>query len=96
MIKVKNWLSPPDPWKNYNIARHNDAGGWFVKGDTVSEWKNSRPSSLLWINGKRQLPSAYIFAQRLIILSFLSGRWQERSLVSEPLDIPFSRTYNAG
>jgi hypothetical protein len=66
LSKIQNWLSPPDPWKNYNIAResrHSHTGAWFVKGDTLSEWKNSGPSSLLWINGKRQfLPSVYIFA----------------------------------
>ena len=66
LSKIQHWLSPPDPWKNYNIARksrHGDTGGWFVKSDTLSKWKDSGLSSLLWINGKRQLlPSIYIFA----------------------------------
>ena len=62
---IRTWLSPPDPWKNFNIAlksRHSDTGAWFVKGHTLSKWKASGPSSLLWINGKRQLlPCVDIF-----------------------------------
>jgi hypothetical protein len=64
---IQKWLSPPDPWKNFNIAResrHSETGAWFLEGNTLSEWKDSGPSSLLWINGKRQLsPSAYIFVE---------------------------------
>ena len=54
---IRNWLSPPDPWKNHNIARdsrHEGTATWFVQGDIFSEWKSSGPSSLLWIHGKRQ------------------------------------------
>jgi hypothetical protein len=54
---VRNWLSPPDPWKNHNVAhesRHNGTGTWWIEGDTYAEWKSSGPSSLLWIHGKRQ------------------------------------------
>ena len=54
---IYRWLSPPDPWKNYNIAResrHIGTGAWFLQGRTLSEWKESGPSSLLWIHGKRQ------------------------------------------
>src|SRR5216683_6184392 len=57
--------SPPDPWKNHNIARrsrHSGTGVWFIQGDTLSEWRASGP--LLWIHGKRELPpSAYSFAK---------------------------------
>jgi hypothetical protein len=56
---IRRWLSPPDPWKNHNIARgsrHRGTAAWFVEGDTLLEWKASGPSSLLWIHGKRQLP----------------------------------------
>jgi len=81
---IRQWLSPPDPWKNFNIAResrHSETGVWFIKGNTHSEWKDSGPSSLLWINGKRQLSaSAYIFAET-DALSRYSGRWKERPLV---------------
>ena len=55
---IFRWLSPPDPWKNYNVvreSRHSNTGAWFVNGNTLSEWKASGPSSLLWIHGKRKL-----------------------------------------
>ena len=54
---IREWLSPPDPWKNHNIVdetRHGETGTWLIQGDTYAKWKSSRPSSLLWINGKRQ------------------------------------------
>jgi hypothetical protein len=93
LSKIQNWLSPPDPWKNFNIARksrHGDTGAWFVKGTTLTEWKASGPSSLLWINGKRQLlPSVDIFPPRLTAFTFRSGRWQERPLVSESFLFPY-------
>ena len=64
---IFRWLSPPDPWKNYNVARrsrHSGTGAWFVNGTTLSEWKTSGPSSLLWIHGKRELPPrAYSVAE---------------------------------
>jgi hypothetical protein len=67
---LHKWLSPPDPWKNYNVAResrHEATGAWFVNGTTLSKWKESGPSSLLWIHGKRQyrsaLTSTYSFAK---------------------------------
>jgi len=81
---IQKLLSPPDPWKNFNIAResrHKGTGEWFVKGNTISEWKDLGLSSLLWINGKRQLsPSAYIFAET-DALPVCSGLWEERHLV---------------
>jgi len=62
---LRNWLSPPDPWKNHHIAcesHHEGTAAWFLEGETFSEWKASGPSSLLWIHGKRELPSgAYFF-----------------------------------
>jgi hypothetical protein len=64
---IQRWLSPPDPWKNYNDAlksRLVNTGAWFTNGNTLSEWKTSGPSSLLWIHGKRQLPlSAYFLSE---------------------------------
>jgi len=63
---ICRWLSAPDPWKNYHIAhglRQSGTGAWFIEGDTLPTWKVSRPSSLLWVHGKRELPSsAYSFA----------------------------------
>jgi hypothetical protein len=55
---VRKWLSPPDPWKNHNIARglrHSGTAEWFVQGNTFSAWKASDSSSHLWIHGKRSL-----------------------------------------
>jgi hypothetical protein len=55
---LRRWLSPPDPWKNHNIAcesHHEGTAAWFVQGDTFSEWKVSNSGSLLWIHGKRPL-----------------------------------------
>jgi hypothetical protein len=52
---VRNWLSPPDPWKNHNLAResrHGGTGTWWVEGDSYAEWKCSGASSLLWMHGK--------------------------------------------
>ena len=54
---IREWLSLPDPWKNHNVvhdSRHSETGTWLIKGDTYAKWKSSGPSSLLWINGKRQ------------------------------------------
>ena len=54
---VRNWLSPPDPWKNHNLAResrHSGTGTWWIEGDVYAGWKSSGASSLLWIYGKRQ------------------------------------------
>jgi hypothetical protein len=64
---IFRWLSPPDPWKIYNVAResrYGDTGAWFVNGNALSEWKASGSSSLLWIHGKRKFPlNAYSFAK---------------------------------
>lgn len=52
---IRLWLSPPDPWKNHNMARgsrHGRTGTWWIEGDTYAEWKSSGP--LLWIHGKRR------------------------------------------
>jgi hypothetical protein len=35
---VRNWLSPPDPWKNHNLARgsrHSGTGTWWIEGDDL-------------------------------------------------------------
>ena len=54
--KLRNWLSPPDPWTNFNIARktqHPGTATWFTQGDTFRQWKST--ASLLWVNGLRAL-----------------------------------------
>ena len=51
---IHNWLSPPDPSTNYNIAcgtRHKKTATWFFQGGIFQEWKST--GSLLWIHGKR-------------------------------------------
>jgi hypothetical protein len=61
---VRKWLSPPDPWKNHNIAcelHREGTAAWFLQGDTFSQWKASTPSSHLWIHGKRQLLLVHYF-----------------------------------
>ena len=64
---IRNWLSPPDPWKHHHVAReshHTGTAAWFIHGNTFSEWKSSPPSSLLWIHGKRGFTSgAYEFLE---------------------------------
>ena len=51
---LRNWLSPPDPSVNYNIAsdfHHEGSALWFIESNAFKTWKTS--SSLLWIYGKR-------------------------------------------
>ena len=52
--KIRSWLSPPDPWTNYNTARkahHPGSATWFTQGDMFGKWKLT--GSLLWVNGLR-------------------------------------------
>ncbi len=51
---IHNWLSPPDPSTNHNIAcgtRHKKMASWFFQGSIYQEWKLT--GSLLWVHGKR-------------------------------------------
>ena len=51
---VQEWLSPPDPSKNHNIAcgtYHKKTAKWFFQGRIYQEWKST--GSLLWVHGKR-------------------------------------------
>ena len=70
----RNWLSPPDPSENYNIASeiHQDGTAtWFFKGSVFAEW--NAKGSLLWINGKRMFLSDISIATILIPLALCSG-----------------------
>jgi hypothetical protein len=52
--ELRNWLSPPDPSTNHNIARnaqHEGTSTWFFEGRIYKEWMAN--PSLLWIHGKR-------------------------------------------
>ena len=69
---VRNWLSPPDPWKNHNLARgsrHGGTGTWWIQGDTYAEWKASGSSSLLWIHGKRPYTAPCSFLKLMVTVS---------------------------
>jgi len=51
---LREWVTPPDPSMNHNIAwelHHGGTAQWFFKGSMVGEWKST--GSLLWIYGKR-------------------------------------------
>ena len=73
---VRQWLSPPDPWKNHNIAResrHAGTGVWLIQGDAYADWK-SCPSSLLWVHGERQYLVPYLYSfLKLINTMFKAG-----------------------
>jgi hypothetical protein len=48
------WLSPPDPSSNHNIAckaSHSGTAKWFFQGSIFNQWKSTGP--FLWIHGKR-------------------------------------------
>jgi hypothetical protein len=73
---IRNWLSPPDPSTNHNIARESQHPGtatWWINDKTYSEWKHSGSSSLLWIHGKRQCFGTYCFFVTLIIFTSVVG-----------------------
>src|SRR5260221_2571069 len=51
---IRNWLSPPDPSTNHNIAcaiHHKGSATWFFQGSMFNDWKSA--GSLLSIHGKR-------------------------------------------
>jgi len=57
---LRNWLSPPNPSINHNIAcsaHHDGTATWFINGSSFKEWKLT--GSLLWVHGKRT-PMAYV------------------------------------
>lgn len=71
---VINWLSPPDPSVNHNIARkahYKGTATWFFQGGIFKEWKSS--PSLLWIHGKRTLLFSNIVLFALLTLVFVAG-----------------------
>jgi len=93
---IRNWLSPLNPRKNYNTAlesRHSKTGAWFVKGNTLSAWRASGPSSLLWIHGKRQFSAQCLLSAKLMDFPFLSRGRENYPLVCLPSDILFLKIY---
>ena len=84
--KLLQWLSPPDPSINHNIAskaHHNGTAEWFFRGSIYSQWKLT--GSLLWIHGKRALHLASAKRQHLN-LCFYSGIREKCSLVRPSFD----------
>jgi hypothetical protein len=87
---LQRWLSPPDPWKNHNIAcesHHLGTATWFIQGNTFSEWKASDLGSLLWIHGKRLLNPNSCASVDSDSMSFCSGCGKERSWVRQAFGI---------
>jgi hypothetical protein len=79
---IFGWLSPPDPWKIHHaacISRHRGTAKWFIRGNTVSEWKASEvPGSLLWVHGKRMLIPSFC-GPTGIFLKLVSQRALEKA-----------------
>jgi hypothetical protein len=78
---IHNWLSPPDPSTNHNIAcgtHHKKAATWFFQGSIFQEWKST--GSLLWVYGKRLLRPLFdlTFSNSTLYCSWLG---KERFLV---------------
>jgi hypothetical protein len=56
---IIQWLKPPDPSTNYNMAlqaRHTGTAKWFLdeSGSTFNQWKKKPIGSLFWIHGMRK------------------------------------------
>jgi hypothetical protein len=52
-----DWLSPPDPSVNLDVARdyrHEGTAVWFTESNTYRGWKEF--GSVMWIYGKRRFP----------------------------------------
>ncbi|KAH9031136.1 hypothetical protein EDB85DRAFT_1383949 [Lactarius pseudohatsudake] len=50
---LKEWVFPPDPSTNHDVAyelHHGGTAQWFLQGGMFGEWKST--GSLLWIHGK--------------------------------------------
>ncbi|KAF8257289.1 hypothetical protein EI94DRAFT_1334322 [Lactarius quietus] len=50
---LRNWVTPPDPSTNHNVAcdiHHGGTAEWFFQGSIFAEWKSD--GSLLWVYGK--------------------------------------------
>jgi hypothetical protein len=50
---IQDWLSAPDPSRNYINAlekRHQGTGAWFIDSYAFADW-NERSNSFLWLHG---------------------------------------------
>ncbi|KAF2488658.1 HET-domain-containing protein, partial [Lophium mytilinum] len=53
LMKIRQWLSPPDPSINYHKAlkqRQADTGIWFLESDEFANWKIDA-HSYIWLHG---------------------------------------------
>ena len=84
--ELREWLSPPDPSTNHNIAcgaHLKRTATWFLQGSTFQKWKSS--SSLLWIHGKRMfLTAIHIILLMVLCLPAGSGKSVLWSVGSRP------------
>ena len=73
---LREWLCPPDPSINHNIAcdsQHERTLVWLFKDTIFKEWESK--GSLLWIHGKR----AFLYAGDLLDLIASSQLARERA-----------------
>jgi hypothetical protein len=71
---LTDWLSPPDPFIDFNTAdhaRHEGTAEWFTQSSVFRNWKES--SSFLWIHGKRT-SSSHLCALAFVNRSLYSQR----------------------
>jgi hypothetical protein len=108
--EARRWLSPPDPWKNHNLARksrQSGAGTSQIEGDTYAEWKSSGPSSLyghmetvgislLGFFPKLMLTAAAAGAGRSVILYYKLSIIRTRRLILLASDIRKNQIANFG
>jgi hypothetical protein len=81
-MSLRNWVTPPDPSINHNIAcgiQHGGTAQWFFRGGIFRDWKST--GSLLWIYGKRVL-SPLVLDLLLTNVCTASGVREEHPLLS--------------
>lgn len=98
--KVRDWLSPPDPWKNHKIACETQLAGtgtWWTQGQAYTEWNSAGPSALLWIHGKRGcFACSHLLSLGTYEFSLFSWCWKERALVRELFHMLLCETLKNG
>ena len=71
---TQSWLSPPDPWKNHNIAcgsRHTGTARWFSKAILSQNGSRlDRVRSCGFMANVRGRP-VYLLSQRLMVFPHL-------------------------
>ena len=74
---IEMWLSPVDPFINFNTANEAHYEGtaeWFTQSSVFNSWKQS--GSLLWIHGKRMSSILTVQPPLLTELHVDSGIWE--------------------